>query len=74
MSLPVSTSSGQQRKESVAEEVTKGRRNKAYYQIKQELAEKEKIKRKNLKLNKGKKSKNPMDQVQNIFRNIFVSD
>ena len=52
-----------QRKSSLEEE-NKGRRNKAFALIKQELADKEKIKRKNLKLNKGKKkSKNPIDQV-----------
>ena len=74
MSIPISNS-GQPRKESIGEEVVKGRRNKAYYLIKQELAEKEKIKRKTLKLNKGKKSKNPMDQVTqdlNISEILFI--
>ena len=51
------------RRGSYLEMEMKGRRNKAFNIIKQELADKEKMKRKMLKLNKGKKSKKPMDQV-----------
>ena len=51
------------RRGSYLEMEMKGRRNKAYNIIKQELADKEKMKRKMIKLNKGKKSKNPMEQV-----------
>ena len=51
------------RRGSYLEAEMKGRRNKAFNIIKQELADKEKIKRKMLKLNKGKKSKKPIDQV-----------
>ena len=72
MPFIIPTPSGQaSRRGSFGLEEMKGRKNRAFLAVKQELAEREKIKRKKMKAAKKKKGKmkqDPQDEVGNASR------